>query len=79
MITKQRLDDLEQEVLEIDCVKDRNIFTELISEIRELQHDLVNPNFLYGGTRIHRQAILNRDRECKKLQEEIKDLKKPSN
>ena len=75
MINKEQLDDLEQQALKIDNIYDRNLTLDLLIEIRSLQHQLNDPNYLYCETRIHRQTILSREIEIEKLQKEIKDLK----
>lgn len=45
----------------------------LIIEIRDLQHELADPNYQYVG-RIHRNAILVREAEIDSLKAKIKEL-----
>ena len=45
----------------------------LIIEIRNLQHELADPNYQYVG-RIHRNAILTRDAQIDTLKARIKEL-----
>lgn len=42
-----------------------------ISDIRELQHALDNPNYKYAGSRIHRNAILDRNNQIREYQNKI--------
>lgn len=51
-----------------------SLLSKAILEIRRLQHILDDPNYLYTGTRICRQAIIWRDVEIDKLKKQIKEL-----
>jgi predicted RNase H-like nuclease (RuvC/YqgF family) len=46
---------------------------QLVLRVRELEHELVDPNYLYGGTRISRQAIVWRNQEAERLRKQIKE------
>lgn len=45
---------------------------QLVSEVRRLKHELVDPNYLYANGRIHRQAVVSRNAEIEKLKAECK-------
>jgi len=47
----------------------------LVSKVRNLQHQLADPNYQYAGGRIHRQAIVCRNEQQVQLYNEIKELK----
>jgi hypothetical protein len=51
------------------------IIRSLVSEVRRLQHQLDDPNYLYAGSRIHRQALIVRDAEADRLREIVAKLK----
>lgn len=46
----------------------------LILRVRQLEHDLTDPNYLYAGTRICRQALVVRHQEMQKIREQVKLL-----
>lgn len=46
----------------------------LVREVRRLQHELNDPNYLYASGRISRSAIICREAEADKLRERIKAL-----
>lgn len=48
----------------------------LISALRSAFHSLEDPNYLYAGTRIHRQAILCREATIDKHRERIAELER---
>lgn len=52
----------------------KQICLRLITEVRTLQHELADPNYLYSG-RIHRFALKTRDAEIDLLRAELKQLK----
>jgi len=78
MIDAAELDKMEQ----VACDQDTYLgqcCRKLISEVRNLQHQLDDPNYQYAGSRIHRQAIVVRNAEIDKLrkaaQPQIDDLR----
>ena len=49
------------------------IISQLICDVRSLQHELDEPNYQYVG-RIHRQGIISRNQRIDQLEKEIKQL-----
>jgi hypothetical protein len=48
----------------------------LVFRVRELDHELANPNYLFAQGRISRQALVIRNQEIEKLRSQIRDLTK---
>jgi environmental stress-induced protein Ves len=42
----------------------------LVFRVRQLQHELHDPNYLYAGTRISRQALICREQDMRKVQDD---------
>lgn len=63
-----------QRIEEVALANDTQIHqwaAKLVMRVRQLEHELADPNYLYVG-RISRQAIICRNAEISKLQEELK-------
>ena len=48
---------------------DKQLIARLVSQVRSLQHQLNDPNYLYAGGRIHRQALISREMEANLLRD----------
>lgn len=51
------------------------VIRKLVSEVRRLKHEADDPNYLYCGSRIHRQAILVRNSEIDALRAQVAELR----
>lgn len=69
MMNPSHLDEIEQRAAKGVAIPQDVIA--LLVEVRQLQHELANPNFLFGGSRINRLAILWRDAEIDQLRDQL--------
>jgi len=71
MIETIDLDNFEQKYSGMETEQSL-LICQLISEIRSLRHELKDPNYLYCGSRIHRQAVISRNNQMNSMSEEYK-------
>ena len=74
MPTVWDMDNLEEFVAKEPDSPLQNVTMRLLSLVRSLGHQLDDPNYKYGGSRISRYAILSRNAEIEKLQEKLKAM-----
>lgn len=71
------LADWERAAHALPVTQEKRMLQLAIIEIRNLQTELMDPNYLYSGTRIHRNALLCRDAEIDSLRKENKGVEQP--
>lgn len=73
-LTTVDINEIEEWSLRSDDLTHR-FLARLVSEYRKLEHELIDPNYMYAGGRIHRQALMVRDVEVMQLRKEVSDMK----
>lgn len=79
LLLEKDLENVEKLALSYPQEDIKSWLAEAIVTIRHLQHQLNDPNYLYAGGRISRQAIVFRNEEIEALRNEMIRLKEVSN
>ena len=51
--------------------QEKRVICKLVSTVRNLQRQLTDPNYMYASARIHRQALIHRDKENESLRDQV--------
>lgn len=74
-LTNFDLDEIEQIVLKENDLLSQ-VACRLLSEVRRLTHALNDPQYMYAGDRVNRMAVITRNLDIVKLNDELTALKK---